>query len=54
MASPTKKHKIRKRLKKAAAGKDRKNEARRDGTTPRGLPLTTPNANEAKQAKAKV
>lgn len=52
MASPTKVHKARKRLKKAKTGLARKNIVRRDGTTIKNLPLNKPNANELKQTKA--
>lgn len=52
MASPTKVHKVRKKLKKYARGKARKNQARRFGTTAPNLELNKPNANELKQAKA--
>lgn len=52
MASPTRVHKARKRLKKYAKGKARKNLARREGTTAPNLPLNKPNANELKQAKS--
>ena len=53
MASPTKKHKSRSAIKSAAAGKARKNELRRKGSTAPNLPLNKPNANELKQAQAK-
>ncbi|MDA9951274.1 hypothetical protein N9D31_01740 [Oligoflexaceae bacterium] len=53
MASSTKKLKVRKLLKKANAGKKRKNRLKRDGSTAKSLPLDKPNANELAQAKNK-
>lgn len=46
MASPTKKVKIRRKLRQAALGKRRKNAAAQHGTTQRNLPLDQPNAFE--------
>ena len=46
MASPTKKLKVRRALRKAKAGKKRKNKVRNYGSTPKSLPLDKPNANE--------
>jgi hypothetical protein len=50
MASPTKIVKVRRKLRRAAAGKRRKNNARNHGTTKKDLPLDKPNANEKKAA----
>ena len=54
MASPTKKSKIRRRMKKAKMGSKRKNLEQRRGTTGPNLPLNMPNANERAQTKATV
>lgn len=54
MASPTRIHKARKRIKKAAAGRSRKNHLANHGTTAPNLPFDKPNANELKQAQAKA
>jgi hypothetical protein len=53
MASPTKKSKVRRAIRKAASGKVRKNAVRLHGSTPKSLELNKPNANELKQ-KAKA
>ena len=53
MASATKKLKVRKKLKKAAAGKARKNKANREGITKPFLKLDKPTANEIAQKKKK-
>jgi hypothetical protein len=53
MASATKKLKVRRLLSKASQAKRRKNKLRREGSTPKNLPLNMPNANEsAMKAKA--
>ena len=52
MASPTKKVKIRRALRKVSAAKKRKNEARRNGSTAPSLTLNVPNANELAVLKA--
>lgn len=49
MASPTKKKKVRKLIKKARAGRRRKNAERLHGSTQPNLPLNSPNANERAQ-----
>ncbi|MFK7824946.1 MAG: hypothetical protein AB8G05_12365 [Oligoflexales bacterium] len=46
MASPTKKLKIRRALKKASMAKLRKNKIRKYGSTAKQLPLNVPNAHE--------
>lgn len=51
MASPTKKSKVRRAMKKASAGTWRKNKERREGSTIASLPLNKPNANEVAQKK---
>ena len=51
MASPTKKLKVRRLLKKAKQAKRRKNQTRRDGSTAKRLPLDMPNANELAMKK---
>lgn len=51
MASPTKKKKIRKQIKKARAGRERKNANQLHGTTQANLPLNMPNAAERAQHK---
>ncbi|NRA65026.1 MAG: hypothetical protein HRU19_11130 [Pseudobacteriovorax sp.] len=51
MASVTKKLKVRRAINKARAGKKRKNELRRNGSTAPSLPLNMPNANEKAQSK---
>lgn len=53
MASNTKRVKIRRTIKKATVGKDRKNSERNHGSVAKNLPLDKPNANEAKQKKKK-
>jgi hypothetical protein len=53
MASNTKRVKIRRTIKKASAGKDRKNSERNLGVVAKNLPLDKPNANELKQKKHK-
>jgi hypothetical protein len=52
MASPTKKFKIRKKIKKAASATRRKNKTANVGSTAADLPLTKPNANELAQKKS--
>ena len=52
MASPTKKLKVRRLLKKASKGKVRKRLDRNLGSTKVRLPLDQPNANELAQKKA--
>jgi len=52
MASPTKKLKVRRLLKKASKGKIRKRLDRNSGSTKKRLPLDQPNANELAQKKA--
>jgi hypothetical protein len=52
MASPTKKLKVRRAINKARAGKKRKNELRRNGSTKPTLSLDKPNANELAQKQA--
>lgn len=54
MASPTKRHKVRKALTKARAGKKRKSHERNHGSTAPNLALDKPNENELAQAKAKA
>jgi len=49
MASTTKKLKVRRKLRKAALGKNRKLLAKKLGTTAPNLPLNKPNANEKAQ-----
>lgn len=51
MASPTKKLKVRRTLKKASRAARRKNKMRNHGSTAPNLPLNMPNAHE-KAAKA--
>ena len=51
MASPTKKLKVRRQLRKAKMARGRKNQMKNHGSTPKLLPLDKPNANE-KQTKA--
>ena len=51
MASPTKRHKVRKAINKARAGKARKNKLALHGSTEKNLPLNMPNANERAQEK---
>jgi hypothetical protein len=51
MASTTKQLKVRRTLNKARAGKVRKNELARNGSTKPSLPLNMPNANERAQQK---
>ena len=53
MASPTKKLKIRRLLKKVASGKKRKRLVRNHGTTLPLLPLNKPTANEIAQKSKK-
>ena len=53
MASPTKKLKVRRALKKASEAKRRKNKIRNHGSTAPNLPLNMPNAQE-KAVKAAV
>jgi hypothetical protein len=53
MASVTKKLKCRRAIKKAKAGRRRKNQIAIHGSTAKNLPLDKPNANEAAQ-KAKT
>ncbi len=53
MASPTKVVKARRRMNKARAGKARKNELRRVGSTAPDLALNVPNANEKAQMAAR-
>ncbi len=54
MASPTKKKKVRKLIKKARAGAKRKNANRLHGTTQANLPLTVPNAGERASLKKRA
>jgi hypothetical protein len=54
MASPTKKKKVRKLIKKARAGTERKNANRLHGTTQPNLPLNAPNAGERAQLKKRA
>jgi hypothetical protein len=53
MASPTKKKKVRKLIKKARAGRQRKNANRLHGTTQANLPLNVPNAAERASRSAR-
>ena len=53
MASPTKKLKVRRSLKKASAAKRRKNRNRNYGSTSKLLPLNKPNAMEKSVHAAK-
>lgn len=53
MASPTKKVKKRRALRRANAGKERKRHDRNKGSTPKSLPLDKPNANELAQKSNK-
>ena len=53
MASPTKKLKVRRKLRAAKAGKSRKNRLKNHGSTQQNLPLNVPTANELAQKKAK-
>tara|TARA_Y100000991_G_scaffold202034_1_gene175552 strand:+ start:3360 stop:3533 length:174 start_codon:yes stop_codon:yes gene_type:complete len=53
MASPTKKLKVRRSLKKASAAKRRKNRNRNYGSTAKLLPLNKPNAMEKSVHAAK-
>jgi hypothetical protein len=54
MASPTKKKKVRKILKKASVGRERKNANRLHGTTQASLALNVPNAAERAQIAARA
>ncbi|MGE0172795.1 MAG: hypothetical protein AB7T49_08420 [Oligoflexales bacterium] len=54
MASATKVVETRRKIRKAAAGKRRKNFERLHGATKPALPLNMPNANEKAQLKAKT
>lgn len=54
MASCTRVLKARRAMSKRRRGKERKNAARREGTTVKNLPLDKPTANELAQAKAKA
>jgi hypothetical protein len=54
MASPTRKLKVRKRLKNAKLGLKRKNHDRVHGSTAPNLPLDKPNANERAQKKTRA
>lgn len=49
MASVTKKLKVRRAIKKAKAGRKRKNQLSLHGSTAKRLPLDKPNANELAQ-----
>lgn len=49
MASPTKKLKVRRKLRRLKAGRKAKNRCQRVGTTAKLLPLSKPNANEKAQ-----
>ena len=54
MAPPTKKVKQQRKIRRAAAGKRRKNSLRNSGSTSKSLPLNKPNANEkAQKSQAK-
>lgn len=52
MASPMKRLKVRRAMKKVARGRERKNYLRRHGTTPPRLPLNVPNAYERQNVSA--
>lgn len=53
MASPTKKLKVRRRIRIAKLGRKRKADERNHGTVQPNLPLNKPNANEQAQKSSK-